>query len=153
MNIEKMLRYDEGYSLKVYLCTQGFKTVGIGHNLDADPAKHILKRTLKVGDFITKEEATTLFNYDYNKVKIGIAQHMPTFSILEEKYQIVITNMVFQMGINGVLAFHNTLDAMQRNDTKAVVSGIENSKYYKQTTNRAKRMISIINGIIPIEYQ
>lgn len=152
VNIEKMLRYDEGEKLIVYRCSKGFKTVGIGCNLEVNPHLSILKRQLKIGDKITQQECAALFVYDLGNVINAIQQKMYYYGNLQEKYQLVLTNMVFNMGIYGVMKFPSMLKAMRMGDDKNVVAEIKDSAYYYQVTNRANRMISIIQGKIPKEY-
>lgn len=153
VDVRKMLIVDEGKKLTAYHCSEGFLTVGIGHNLDADPALSILNRHVRLHGVITEAECTALFEQDLAKVTRGIQQRMPYFDALTEKYQVVIINMVFQMGIDGVLKFKNTLQAMRRNDVTAVVTGIERSLYYKQTPARATRMIKLVYGLTVGAYQ
>jgi GH24 family phage-related lysozyme (muramidase) len=153
IDIRKMLIFDEGKKLNAYHCSQGFLTVGIGHNLNADPALTLLNRHVKLNEAITDAECTALFDQDLAKVMQGIRQRISYFDALAEKYQVVIINMVFQMGIDGVLAFKNTLQAMRRDDVTAVVLGIEHSLYYKQTPVRAMRMIKLVQGLIVEVYQ
>lgn len=150
--IEDMIRYDEGERLTVYTCTRGFKTVGIGHNLDANKSLDILHRSLNIGDKITKEESSLLFQHDLDVVFAGIQKNLLFFDSIEPKYQLVLINMVFQMGIAGVLKFKNTLKAMQADTVFLVKSGIKNSAWYKQTPNRAQRMIDVVSGNVPKEY-
>lgn len=152
INIEKMIAADEGKSLKAYHCSEGYLTVGIGHNLDADPARHILRRGMMKGSVITERECAELFAYDLNKVHQGIEKRMPNFKTLERKYQIILINMIFQMGIDGVLAFKNTRAKMALSDEAGVKAGIRRSKYYKQTPNRAERMCMLVDGKVPKDY-
>jgi lysozyme len=152
IDIEKMLIVDEGEKFIVYPCTKGKKTVGVGHNLDANPALYILGRKLKYGDKITKKESRDLLKHDIAECLEGIDKKMPFFNSLEEKYKIVLINMVFNIGIYGVLEFKNTIAAMKRNDVASVVKGLKNSKYYKQVGNRSARMVDIVEGKIPEEY-
>ena len=148
-----MIASDEGKKLKVYLCSRGFKTVGIGHNLEADSALDILKRHLDIGDRITEAECTALFRRDLANVYAGIKRNMPYFDDLQDKYKPVIINMIFQMGINGVLKFVNTLSCMIKDDVQGAVNGIRASKYHKQTPERAERMVKLIKGIKVPEYE
>ena len=143
-NISKILAFEEGKELRVYKCTQGFLTVGIGHNLDADPAIDILHRKLKLHDSITEQECNELFQKDVNKVYETIYSKLPWFEFLKEKYKLVIVNMVFQLGINGTLAFKNTLKAIQEDNPDKVIAGMKASKWYKQTPNRVNRLIKLI---------
>jgi len=153
INIEKMISSDEGKKLNAYLCTRGFKTVGIGHNLDADSSLDILKRKLNIGDKITEAECSALFKRDLDNVYAGIKRNMPFFDTLDDKYKPVIINMIFQMGINGVMAFKNTLQAMRDNNAQKAIAGIRASKYHSQTPERAERMVSLIEGKKVKEYE
>lgn len=152
MNNKKMLEYDEGKKLKVYRCTEGFKTVGVGCNLDANPHLNILHRNLKINALITSEECDLLFDYDYNNVLNEIKQKIYYFGDLLPKYQTVLVNMVYQMGINGVLKFKGVLKAMRDKDDAKVIANMKDSLWYRQTTNRANRLISIVNDKVPKEY-
>jgi len=152
INIPKMLDYDEGTRYKAYPCSEGFKTVGRGHNLDADPALHILGRHLKMGDKITREECEALFDYDLEKVKKGIQRKIYFFGNLPENLQAILINMTFQMGTGGVCQFKRMLEGMRTNNVELICRSIVDSKYYKQTPNRANRMIHLAKGIIPKEY-
>jgi lysozyme len=152
INVNKMLSFDEGCKLVVYNCSEGFATCGTGHNLQADPATSILKRPLKVGDKITSLESAQLFEHDLNNVYNSIKKKIPFFNSLPDNYKAVLVNMTFQLGINGVLQFKKMLAAMQLNDNVAVAAAMKNSKWYKQTPNRADRLISTVNGVIPTEY-
>lgn len=152
ISVEKMIAFEEGLRLKAYRCTQGFLTVGYGHNLDVDKSIDILNRAIKIGDYITLEEANLLFKKDLDNVLKGIKNKIPYFDNLKPKYQVIIINMVFQMGINGVLKFKNTLKFMQLDISEKVKTGLLSSLFAKQTPNRANRIANLALGIIPKEY-
>lgn len=74
--IKNMVIADEGIKTKPYRDTSGFKTVGIGHNLDAPASKTTFIKTfgnegaalharVKAGASITHDQAHQLFNTDY----------------------------------------------------------------------------------------
>ena len=146
-----MIEYDEGKKLKVYKCTQGFLTVGIGHNLQSDSAKEILGRTLKLNDVISEKECKLLFNKDFDNI-LKQTSKIEGYVDLQEKYKIVILSMIFQLGLLGTLSFKNTIDAMRKDNIQGVVFGIKNSKWYKQTSIRCNRLISIIKDEFVKEY-
>lgn len=153
MDIKRMIAVDEGYSQKVYICPAGKKTVAYGHNLDADPALHILHRKLNKGDVITQEQAEALYDYDIAKVTANLTSKIEGFNTLPERYKVVLTNMTYNLGLGGVLQFKQMLKAMRAGDDAGVVRSIKGSRYYKQVTNRANRMVKLIEGIVPKEYQ
>lgn len=154
MNIDvyKMLAYDEGIRLNAYRDTMGILTVGIGHNLESDPAGEILKRHLNVGDKITEIECQKLFNRDKTHVYHDLDENIKDWSKYAVKYQFILVNMCFNMGINRLLKWANTISAMRRDDHEAVIAGIMNSRYAKQVPNRAKRLCELAKGNIPHEY-
>jgi len=153
VNIQKMIEFEEGKRLDVYLDSEGILTVGIGHSLIADSALDILKRHIKLHDKITEAECTALFERDLKNVYALIKRKIPFFDGLEEKYKPVIINMVFQMGINRTLAFKNTLKAMTDDRHLAVIEGMKNSKWYKQTPNRVNRLILLVQDKSVKEYE
>jgi len=153
VNIQKMIEFEEGKRLDAYRDTRGILTVGIGHNLESDSALDILKRRVKETDKITESECTALFERDLKNVYASIKRKIPFFDGLEEKYKPVIINMVFQMGINGTLAFKNTLKAMQGDNHIAVISGILHSNWYKQTPNRVERLMRLVRDERVKEYE
>lgn len=56
----------------------------------------------------------------------------------------MLTEMVFQMGLAGVQAFHNTLAAMARGDFDAAADGMLASKWHSQTPKRAEQLAEIM---------
>lgn len=153
INIQKMIAHEEGKRLDAYLDTKKILTVGIGHNLIADSALDILKRHIKLHDKITELECTELFERDLKNVYAGIKRNMPWFDALEEKYKPVVINMIFQMGIDGTLDFKNTLKAMQLDRPDAVIAGMKQSAWYRQTPNRVNRLILLVRGERVKEYE
>jgi GH24 family phage-related lysozyme (muramidase) len=143
-DIIKVLQFEEGKKLKAYVCSEGYLTVGIGHNLDSDKALSILDRVLSKGDVITEDECKKLFQQDIIRVKANIAQHLPYFPTLATKYQLLLINMVFQLGISGTLAFKNTLQAVKEDRPLQVEQGIQRSKWFRQTPNRCARLIKLV---------
>jgi len=141
-NLEKILQFEEGKKLTAYIDTEGYLTVGIGHNLDSDKALSILGRELKKGSKITEEECAKLFSYDLQNVMIKIARNIPYFESLKEKYKILLINMFFQL--KNPLSFENTLKAIKEDRPNDVVKGIQRSLWYKQTPNRCARLIKLV---------
>lgn len=73
-----------------------------------------------------------------------LAATLTVFPKLDPVRQGILTEMVFQMGLDGVAAFHNTLAAMERGDFKAAADGMRNSLWAKQTPARAQKLARIM---------
>jgi lysozyme len=124
------LKRDEGLRLKPYHCSEGKLTIGIGRNLE------------DVG--ITKDEALYLFGNDINRVVQEIEDVLPWFSSLSDARQRALCNLAFQMGIVGLLKFKRMLAAMKVGDFAAAANEARDSLWYRQTPERAKRVIALI---------
>ena len=152
IDIQKMLMFDEGYKLTVYRCSAGYLTGGIGHNFDADPALKIMHRKVRFGDKLSPDEALALFDYDLKKVMRGLKTSLPFFELAPENIQAVLINMAFQLGINGLLRFKKMLAAINIGDYEKAAMEIEDSKYYTDTPNRARRVMWMCVGSIDKHY-
>lgn len=152
MNIFDMLRYDEGLELKVYKDTRGFWTVGIGHLLTKNPSKEVAISKLdevlgrKTSGVITMQEAQDLFELDVNDAIDGIEKNSvlsDVYAALDIERQKALINMVFQMGVTGVAGFKNSMRMLKEHRWPEAAVNLAQSNWYKQTPNRAKRVISV----------
>lgn len=139
MDIVEQLKRDEGFRATVYLDTVGKRTIGYGHNCDASPIS---------AKSLTEAEATQLLLQDIATVKTKLGASLAWFGSLDECRQGVLINMAFNMGVGGLLGFHNTLAAFQRGDWHGVALGMTNSKWYFQVGARAQRLTTqVLTGI------
>jgi lysozyme len=124
------LMADEGVVLKPYRCTAGKLTIGVGRNLE------------DIG--ISKEEAMVLLANDIARVEAQLDARFPWWRKMSESRQMAFANFAFNVGIGTVLTFKNTLAAMERGDYEAAAKGLEDSRWYSQVGNRAKRVVELI---------
>ena len=127
--LTKQLRRDEGEVLHMYLDSLGYATIGIGRLID--------KRR---GGGITHEEADYLLANDINKRLAEIKTRLPWFDGLDDARKGVLVNMAFQMGVEGMLAFKNTLEMVKTGDYAGAARGMLHSTWATQTPERAKRL-------------
>nr|6OL9_A Chain A, Muscarinic acetylcholine receptor M5, T4 Lysozyme fusion [synthetic construct] len=150
-NIFEMLRIDEGLRLKIYKDTEGYYTIGIGHLLTKSPSLNAAKSELdkaigrNCNGVITKDEAEKLFNQDVDAAVRGIlrnAKLKPVYDSLDAVRRAALINMVFQMGETGVAGFTNSLRMLQQKRWDEAAVNLAKSRWYNQTPNRAKRVIT-----------
>nr|3ODU_A Chain A, C-X-C chemokine receptor type 4, Lysozyme Chimera [synthetic construct]3ODU_B Chain B, C-X-C chemokine receptor type 4, Lysozyme Chimera [synthetic construct]3OE8_A Chain A, C-X-C chemokine receptor type 4, Lysozyme Chimera [synthetic construct]3OE8_B Chain B, C-X-C chemokine receptor type 4, Lysozyme Chimera [synthetic construct]3OE8_C Chain C, C-X-C chemokine receptor type 4, Lysozyme Chimera [synthetic construct] len=150
-NIFEMLRIDEGLRLKIYKDTEGYYTIGIGHLLTKSPSLNAAKSELdkaigrNTNGVITKDEAEKLFNQDVDAAVRGIlrnAKLKPVYDSLDAVRRAALINMVFQMGETGVAGFTNSLRMLQQKRWDEAAVNLAKSRWYNQTPNRAKRVIT-----------
>lgn len=125
-NLAKQLTLDEGKKNKPYKDTVNKTTIGVGRNLD------------DVG--LSDDEIQHLLENDIDRVIGDLDVALPWWSALSEERQQVIANMCFNLGITRLLAFKNTLDAMEEGRYDAAANGMMASLWARQVGARAIRL-------------
>lgn len=151
MDIFGMLRIDEGYDNKLYKDTEGYWTIGIGQLITKNPSKDVARDELNklmgrnCDGQITQREAEELFNRSVEKARTGIVNNAslkPVYDVLDEIRRCALINMVFQMGVAGVVGFPKGMRLLKAKQWDAAAIELADSRWYKQTPNRAKRVIA-----------
>jgi lysozyme len=127
--LTKQLRRDEGVVLHAYPDHLGFLTIGIGRLIDK-----------RKGGGITEEEAEYLLKNDIDKRVKALEEKLPWINSLDDARKGVLCNMAFQMGVEGLLGFKNTLKMVMDGKYTEAAAGMLHSKWATQTPNRAKRL-------------
>lgn len=117
---------DEGIRLKPYLDTTNHLTIGVGRNL--------------TDRGITRDEALLLLDHDVDVVLAELRIRLPWFVALDEVRQRVLANMAFNLGVEKLLLFHDTLRAIADGDWSAAAAGMRASKWAQQVGLRAERL-------------
>ncbi|HEF4743289.1 TPA: glycoside hydrolase family protein [Burkholderia multivorans] len=147
MNLDLMeaeLRRDEGVRYTRYLDTRGIPTTGVGHNLNASPLPD--GWTFPLND----TQVNSLLSHDLAVTFAGLDLHLPWWRKLDEVRQRVIANMAFNMGVDKLLGFKNTLAAVQRGAYALAAAGMKASRWYTQVGQRAVRLrMAMETGVMP----
>jgi lysozyme len=129
--LRDQLLVDEGLRLKPYKDTVGKLTIGVGRNL-SDKG-------------ISATESLYLLNNDIDEHWDALVKRFPWVLGLDEVRQICLLNLAFNMGVEGLAQFKNTLAAVQRGDWAAAARGLMNSKWHTQVQpSRSKRLIRMM---------
>tara|TARA_R100000278_G_C5473060_1_gene165200 strand:- start:1891 stop:2295 length:405 start_codon:yes stop_codon:yes gene_type:complete len=127
------IKKHEGYRATVYKCTQDYDTIGYGFAIKD------LKLSKKVCDLILQENLDILI--PRIKDKIAWYDNAP------EDLQMVLVNMVYQIGLSGVLKFRKTLAAMQVQDWDKAADEMLDSLWARQTSTRANELADIVRSL------
>jgi|TARA_R110000851_G_scaffold200929_1_gene352084 GH24 family phage-related lysozyme (muramidase) len=146
MNIEQLretLTIDEGKVNEIYEDHLGYATFGIGHLvLESDP-----EHGQAVGTPVSEERTIACFNHDVQSVLKDCKILHEGWDDYPEEAKQVIANMMFNMGRTRLTQFKNHNAALQSGDwKKAAVEG-RDSRWHKQVTNRAERLMSRLENI------
>ena len=145
MNLIKLqdeISKDEGVKYETYRCSLGHLTGGIGHLItewDEEVYAGPIGTTIpneQVNDWFAKDIETTI--KDCNLL-------FSQFNNLPEDIQYVLANMCFQLGRPRLSKFKNMIAAVEDLDWARMADEMEDSNWYKQTPNRAQRLITRVD--------
>ena len=146
MNIEQLreeLKIDEGVKYEIYLDHLGLPTCGIGHLItDQDP-----EHGLEVGTKVDEERVNELFDEDI-QVTIQECKYLYNdFDDLPEEAQRIIANMMFNLGRPRLSRFLKMKQHVDNRDFVSASEEMKNSKWYRQVTNRAQRLVDRMQNV------
>ena len=144
MNMERLMesvKKHEGYRNKVYLDTLGKRTVGVGH--------------LCVEDFWEDDKEyeesflMEILEKDLSEAIKGANDLMAKHDCMDinEKAHEILIEMVFQLGKTGVSKFRKMWDALSEKNYIGASFEMLDSRWAKQTPNRARDMAQIMKAI------
>lgn len=141
-NIVKILNYEEGYKERPYIDTEGYPTVACGVKIGpkgASLSNYIFTVPREVGDvwlesFVNK----TIGNMNSNPSIVA------ALKACNEARRDILISMAYQMGVNGLAGFKNTLAMVAAGNFSGAANGMLSSVWAKQTTNRAKRHAEVM---------
>jgi lysozyme len=128
-DLMKQLRRDEGEILTGYQDHLGFLTIGVGRLIDK-----------RKGGGITPDESAYLLNNDIDKRQADLLRTIPWVATLDPVRFGALMNMAFQMGVDGLLGFKNTLALIREGDYATAADNMLQSLWAQQTPERAKRI-------------
>lgn len=94
---------------------------------------------------ISNAEAVAMFGADWAKAEAG-AKTLPCYSRLNAVRQGVLTEMVFQLGLDGVRKFARMLDCLNRSDYDRAADEMLASRWAEQTPERAHRLADLMRS-------
>ena len=145
MNLERLLesvKKHEGYRNKVYLDTLGKRTVGVGHlcveNFWEDDKEYEESFLMEI------------LQKDLQEAIRGAKELMDEHGCadIDERAEEIIIEMVFQLGRTGVKKFRNMWKALSEHNYVGASYEMLDSKWAKQTPNRAKDMAELMKACV-----
>lgn len=155
LTIAQMLKFDEGLRQRVYKCSRGYNTVGIGFNMD-DPSartvwaeaniKESFNLVIKNQQSLSLKSVSDLLYKCIDNIKINAKWVFPEFDSYPEHVQLAVLNMLFQMGPRKLAQFTKTVSLIkEKKFAEASVEALDSS-WAKQTPARAKRVTDLLKG-------
>ena len=128
--IQRIKRH-EGLRLSPYRDSQGNLTIGYGHNLDAKP--------------ISIRAAQVILEDDLRDGWMGL-QFVPHeyWQHLNTRRKEVLVEMIFNMGVKGLMSFKRMLNALARADYEEAAREMLDSRWARQVGSRAEELAEIM---------
>ena len=146
MNIEQLreeLKRDEGCVNSIYLDHLNLPTTGIGHLINEWDEEY----GKPVGTPVSEERVNDLFDKDIQVTIDECKVLYDNFDDLPEEAQLIIANMMFNMGRPRLSQFKKMYEAvMDANWIEAAIQ-MEDSLWAKQVPNRAERLCNRMRNV------
>jgi lysozyme len=146
MNIEQLrkeLELDEGCKHEIYLDHLGFPTLGIGHLITEWDEEY----SKDVGTEITDDRVKECFEKDVGNVIKDCERLYEDFEYLPEDAQLIIANMIFNMGYTRLSKFRGMKAGVDARDWNKAADEMIDSKWYEQVPNRAGRLVKRMRSL------
>ena len=145
MGLRERLIQEEGLKLFPYKDTRGILTIGVGHNLEADPdmMMHLSKYQ---AEGITEQFAMSILDADILTAKKSLYVHLPWAANLDDERREILVDMTFNMGIGKLLKFEKMLYALKNDRYGDAASEMLDSAWAREVGNRATILASIMES-------
>ena len=139
----EQMKIDEGVVYEVYHDHLGLPTCGVGHLVmesDAESGQ-------PVGTPVDEDRVNDCFEKDLDTAISECKVLFEDFDDMPGEVQEVLVNMMFNMGRTRLSGFKNFKKALDEGDwSQAAVEG-RDSKWYRQVTNRAERLMERLEAV------
>ena len=141
--LRKELEVDEGVKYEIYKDHLGYPTFGIGHLvIDSDP-----EYGQEVGTPVSEDRVIEAFDNDVQVVLADCERLYNDFNVLPEEVQLIIANMMFNMGRPRLSKFKGMKAGVDAQDWNKAADEMVDSRWYKQVTNRAQRLVDRMRAV------
>ena len=141
--VQKQLMIDEGVKYTIYLDHLGYPTFGIGHLItEKDP-----EYGQEVGTDIDPKRVGEVFQSDLD---ITISECEALYEKWDDfpgEVQEILVNMMFNLGRTRLSKFKNMKKALDKADWATAAIEGRDSRWYKQVTNRAERLMKRLENV------
>lgn len=145
----RLMAYDDktGYPVPSGGKCQGNLTVGVGHNLDANPLTS--SELAAVGHDgrtqpITHDNALMILGNDIDAICDDLDYHLPWWSEADEIRERVLADLAFNMGIHKLMVFSTFLRLMQQQQYAQAADDLQATPWYGQVHTRGPRLVGMI---------
>jgi lysozyme len=141
--LKRELEADEGCVYAIYLDHLDLPTFGIGHLIRKNDPEY----GLEVGAAVSSERVLEAFEEDIQVVLDDCENLYQDFGDLPEEVQLIIANMMFNLGYPRLSKFKGMKAGVDARDWQKAADEMVDSRWYKQVTNRAERLVQRMRAV------
>ena len=130
-DLKDRLRIEEGVRLKPYSDSVGILTIGVGRNLQDNGLR--------------PSEVDFMLSNDIAEV-VEECSKWPFWSQIPDNVKLVLADMCFNLGFEGVSKFHMMLNSVELGDYKQAADQMLQSKWAEQVGQRAIKLADVMRG-------
>lgn len=137
-----LLNYEEGYREKPYIDTEGYPTVACGIKIGPKGAS-LSNYTFSVPRIVGDAWLDSFVKSTVNKMNDN-PSIVAALKACNQARRDILISMAYQMGVNGLASFKNTLAMVATGNYSGAANGMLSSLWAKQTPKRAKRHAEVM---------
>ena len=147
--VYEQLKIDEGVEYEIYNDHLGYPTFGVGHLVKESDPEH----GQPVGTAVNEERVRECFEDDLDTA-ISECHNLygeGDFGDFPDEVQQVLVNMMFNMGRPRLSGFKKFNAAIEARDWLEAAKEGRDSRWYRQVTNRAERLMVRLEHLASLE--
>ena len=139
----KVISREEGYREFAYRCSEGYPSIGIGWKIGRKEDSLESYKFMSVSERIAEMKCSERIF----EIRAELGEKIPFFFLQTMPRQTMLISMAYQMGVDGLMGFKHMLSAIRDRDWEVVyIEGLD-SRWAKQTPERAERhMLTMKHG-------
>lgn len=143
MSLIDNLKLHEGFSARTYRDSRGFNTVGYGFKVDCLEHDELLLNNGRVQP-MSKEVAEQILILKIKKLRPKVFGALEWLEAKPLPVQECVLEMAYQMGLEKLLTFKNTLKFIELGEYKKAYENGLLSLWAKQTPSRARDVLGML---------
>ncbi len=143
----------EGCRKSVYRDSLGIPTIGIGCNLNVTSNQDLIRsmgidpqQLIAGSESLSDEQINRIFSCQINDCKKNVLRLFGNFENLSPLRQIVLLDMIFNLGYQRLSKFKNLRQAVSEQNFSRAAKEMKNSRWFQQVKNRGQRNVYIMEN-------
>lgn len=146
MSAKQNIKKHEGFRNKIYEDSLGYKTVGYGFLTSALTPDELELNNGKI-EPMSPEVADKILDLKLKKLKAELNEVFYWIKDKPDILQDALLEMAYQLGVQKMIYFRNTLNAIEEDNYPAAILNLKNSLWHSQTPKRVDNLIEVLKKL------